>query len=80
LPDARAQAQMREALGLLEARKQQAEEHLALRRKASGEGTNLLAVMARIDRLKAELQSAMSSRRSPSEVIKAPCPSCSLSP
>jgi archaellum component FlaC len=69
LPDTRALAEANEALGLVEKRKRQAEEHLELRKKARGEGSSLLAVAERIGRLRADLEKATASKASPDAVV-----------
>ena len=69
LPDTRPLAEAREALAMIEQRRRQAREHLELRRKARGEGSNLLAVTERVARLRSDVQAAAAGRKSPAELM-----------
>lgn len=71
LPDTAAVVDLTQAIGLVDRQKGQAHEHLDLRRKAHGEGSNLLAVMERVRRLRDEVAKAEASRASPEEVVEA---------
>lgn len=68
LPDTLAVVDITQALALVDKQKRQAQEHLSLRQKARGEGSNLLAVMERVGRLREEVSKAEASKSSPEEV------------
>jgi hypothetical protein len=70
LPDTAAVVDLTQAIALVDKQKRQAHEHLELRRKARGEGSNLLAVMERVKRLKDEVAKAEASKASPEEVVE----------
>jgi AAA domain len=69
LPDTRPLAEASEALAMVEQRGRKAREYLELRRKARGEGSNLLAVAERVGRLRSDVQAAAEGRKSPAELI-----------
>lgn len=71
LPDAAALVDLSQAIALVDREKRQAQEHLELRRKARGEGSNLLAVMDRVRRIKADVAKAEASKTSPDAVVRA---------
>jgi hypothetical protein len=71
LPDTAAVVDLTQAIALVDKEKRQAQEHLELRRKARGEGSNLLAVMDRVRRLQDEVTKAEASKASPEEVVGA---------
>ncbi len=71
LPDTAAVVDLTQAIALVDKQKRQGQEHLELRRKARGEGSNLLAVTDRVRRLKGEVAKAEASKASPEEVVRA---------
>lgn len=69
LPDTAAVLNITQAIALVEKQKRQAEEHLELRRKARGEGSNLLAAMERVRRLQEDVARAEAFKSSPEDVV-----------
>lgn len=70
LPSSRRTVERNEALARVESKRRQAKEHLQLRMKARGEGSNLLELQERVTKLQAELEKAKGTIPNPEAVIE----------
>ena len=71
LPNTQVLLEINESLGLIASRKKQAKEHLSLRQKARGDGSNLLALQEQITRLRDEQERSLAAKKSSSDAVDA---------